>query len=156
MKFISLVNCEILGFTDFVFVLHGVWHIMGIHVFCYMTLFLLLLFSRWVMSDSFVPHGLSPTKLLCPWDCPGKKYYSGLPLPSPKALANPGIEPMSSVLAGRYFPTDPLPLLFRKPFFFFLPDMMLKIYILIAGSMRVSHSKRMFLDFQSWNFFKHE
>ena len=25
-----------------------------------------------VMSDSLWPHGLKPTKLLCPWDSPGK------------------------------------------------------------------------------------
>ena len=28
----------------------------------------LLLFSRSVMSDSLRPHGLQPTRLLCPWD----------------------------------------------------------------------------------------
>ena len=30
--------------------------------------------SRSVMSDSFRPHGLQPTRLLCPWDFPGKEY----------------------------------------------------------------------------------
>ena len=28
--------------------------------------------SRSVMSDSLQPHGLSPERLLCPWDFPGK------------------------------------------------------------------------------------
>ena len=28
------------------------------------------------------PHRLPPTRLLCPWDFPGKEYWSGLPLPS--------------------------------------------------------------------------
>ena len=32
----------------------------------------LLLFSHSVMSDSLRPHGLSPTRLLCPWHFPGK------------------------------------------------------------------------------------
>ena len=27
---------------------------------------------RSVMSDSLPPHGLQPTRLLCPWDFPGK------------------------------------------------------------------------------------
>ena len=27
-----------------------------------------------VMSDSRQPYGLQPSKLLCPWDFPGKKY----------------------------------------------------------------------------------
>ena len=26
--------------------------------------------SHSVMSNSFLPHGLSPTRLLCPWDSP--------------------------------------------------------------------------------------
>ena len=29
-------------------------------------------FSRSVMSDFCDPHGLQPTRLLCPWDAPGK------------------------------------------------------------------------------------
>ena len=44
-------------------------------------------------------------KLLCPWNFPGKKYRSGLPLPSPGNLLNPGIKPASPVfpaLAGRF------------------------------------------------------
>ena len=43
------------------------------------------------MSDSFRPHGLQPTRLLCPWDFPGKSagvgchcLLQGLPLPAPK------------------------------------------------------------------------
>ena len=51
------------------------------------------------MSTSLQPHGLWPARLLCPWDSPG----SGLPLPFPGDLPNPGIEPaslMSPVLAG--------------------------------------------------------
>ena len=32
---------------------------------------------------------------------------SGLPLPSPRDLPDPGIKPMSSSLAGRFFITEP-------------------------------------------------
>ena len=32
----------------------------------------MLLFSHSVVSDSLRPHGLQPTRLLCPWDSPGK------------------------------------------------------------------------------------
>ena len=39
--------------------------------------------SRSVVSDSSQPHGLQPTRLLHPWDFPGKQYWSGVPLPSP-------------------------------------------------------------------------
>ena len=39
--------------------------------------------SRAVMSDSSRPHGLQPTRLLHPWDFPGKSTGVGVPLPSP-------------------------------------------------------------------------
>ena len=38
---------------------------------------------------------------------PRQKYWSGLPFPSPGDLLNPGIEPMSPVLAGGFFTTEP-------------------------------------------------
>ena len=31
--------------------------------------------SRSAVSDSLWPHGLQPTRLLCPWDSPGKKTW---------------------------------------------------------------------------------
>ena len=34
-------------------------------------------------------------------------YWSGLPFPSPGDLPNPGIEPMSPALAGRFFTAEP-------------------------------------------------
>ena len=34
---------------------------------------------------------------------PRQEYWSGLPSPSPGDLPNPGIEPMSPALAGRFF-----------------------------------------------------
>ena len=37
--------------------------------------------SRSVVSDSVRPHGLQPTRLLHPWDFPGKSTGVGLPLP---------------------------------------------------------------------------
>ena len=33
--------------------------------------------SRSVVSDSLQPHGLQPTRLLCPWDSPGKNTGVG-------------------------------------------------------------------------------
>ena len=41
------------------------------------TWLLLLLFSRSVVSDSLGLHGVQPTRLLCPWDFPGKKSGAG-------------------------------------------------------------------------------
>ena len=36
-----------------------------------------------------------------------QEYWSGLPFPSPGDLPNPGIEPTSPELAGRFFTTEP-------------------------------------------------
>jgi len=58
------------------------------------------------MSDSWQPHGLYPTRFLCPWNFPGK---SGLPYPSAGDLFHPEIEPtfpVSPAMAG----ADSLPL----------------------------------------------
>ena len=39
------------------------------------------------------PHGLWPDMLLCPWNFLGKKYWSGVPLPTPGDLSDPGVKP---------------------------------------------------------------
>ena len=42
--------------------------------------------------------------------CPRQEYWSGLPLPAPGDLPDPGIEPVppeSLTLAGRFFTADP-------------------------------------------------
>ena len=39
--------------------------------------------SHSVMSNSLQPHGLKPTKLLCPWGFSRQAYWSGLPCPPP-------------------------------------------------------------------------
>ena len=36
-----------------------------------------------------------------------QEYWSGLPFPPPGDLPNPGIEPVSPALAGRFFITEP-------------------------------------------------
>jgi hypothetical protein len=52
-------------------------------------------------SQSLFPH-LFATK------CSRQKYWSGLPFPSPGDLPfDPGIEPMSPALAGRFFTIEP-------------------------------------------------
>ena len=65
--------------------------------------------SHSVVSDPLQPYSLEPTRLLCPWDFPGKNTV--LPCPSPGDLPEPGIEPVSPALAGRFFTTEPP----RKP-----------------------------------------
>ena len=79
-KVISLYSpaCLILGF----------WH-------AYTGLAVL---SRSVVFDSLRPHGLWPTRLLCPWGFSRQEYWSGLPCPLPGNLPKPGIEPTSPAL----------------------------------------------------------
>ena len=50
------------------------------------------------MSSSLWPHGLEPTRLLCPWGFSKQKYWSGLPCLPPVDLPNPGIKPSSRAL----------------------------------------------------------
>ena len=51
-----------------------------------------------VAFDSLRPHGLQPTRLLCPWGFSRQEYWSRLSCPTPGDLPNPGIEPRSPVL----------------------------------------------------------
>ena len=53
---------------------------------------------RSVRSDSLRPHGLLPTRLLCPWGFSWQEYWSGLPCPLPGDLPNPGIKSRSPAL----------------------------------------------------------
>ena len=54
------------------------------------------------------PHGLQLSRLLYPWDFPGKKWWRRLPFPSPGDLTNPGIQSPSPALAGGFFTTQPV------------------------------------------------
>ena len=38
---------------------------------------------------------------------PRQEYWNGLPFPSPENLPEPGIEPVSPVLVGGFFTTEP-------------------------------------------------
>ena len=69
------------------------------------------------------------TRLLCPWDSPGKSTGVGLPFPSPGDLPDPGIKPRSPALQADSLPTEPL----RANYFndlclrFFICEMGIKI-----------------------------
>ena len=52
-----------------------------------------------------VTHGLQPNEFLCPWDFPGKN--TGVGCHSLLQQIFPGIEPMSTTLAGGFFNTEP-------------------------------------------------
>ena len=59
------------------------------------------------MSDSSRPHGLQPTRLLCPWNFPGKSTGVGGHFPSPGDLPDLGIKLTS---LASHWQADPLPL----------------------------------------------
>ena len=60
-----------------------------------------------VMSNSLRPHGLQPTRLLCPWGFCRQEYWSGLPCPPLEDLPNPGINPASPTLQVDSLPSEP-------------------------------------------------
>ena len=61
--------------------------------------------SRSVISDSFWPQGLWPTRPHCPCNTPG--YWSELPFPSLGDLPHPGIKPRSPALQVDALPSEP-------------------------------------------------
>ena len=67
----------------------------------------LFLFSCSVVSDSFA----TPWTVACQsplfMGFPRQEYWSGLPFSSAGDLPNPGIEPVSPALVGRFFITEP-------------------------------------------------
>ena len=66
-----------------------------------------LLFSYWVVSDSFVTLWTvacqAPLFMAFSW----QEYWSELPFPSSRDLPEPGIEPPSPALTGGFFMTKP-------------------------------------------------
>ena len=63
--------------------------------------------SHPVVSDSLRPHGLQPTRLLCPRGFSRQEYCSGLPCPPPGDVPNPGTEPRSAALQADSLPSEP-------------------------------------------------
>ena len=71
--------------------------------FCY----ILLLFGRYIMSNSFVSPWTIARQALLSIGFLRQEYWSGLPFPSPGDLPDPGIKPASPALAGRFFTSEP-------------------------------------------------
>ena len=66
-----------------------------------------LLFSHQVISDSFATRWTIARRAPLSMGFPRQEYWSGLSFLSPGDLSDPGIELVSSTLAGRFFTTDP-------------------------------------------------
>ena len=58
-----------------------------------------------VVSDSLQHHGLYPARFLLSVEFFRQEYWSGLPFPPPEDHSDPGIEPASPALTGRFFIT---------------------------------------------------
>ena len=58
------------------------------------------------MSASFAIPRTTVLQALLFVECPRQEYWNGLPFPSPGDLPDPGIEPASPALAGRFFTTE--------------------------------------------------
>ena len=59
------------------------------------------------MSDSFVTSWTVAHQAPLSLEFPRQEYWNGLPFPTPGGLPDPGMEPMSPALAGRFFTTEP-------------------------------------------------
>ena len=76
-----------------------------LHIYIY----LLLLFSHSVVSDSFATPWIVACQAPLSMEFSRQEYWSGLPFPPPGDLPNPGIKPVSPtspVLAGGFFATE--------------------------------------------------
>ena len=100
--------------------------------------------SGLVKSDSLWLHGLQPTCLLCPGNYWGQDtgvaYY----------LPDPGMEPTSPALTGRFFTTDTprKPMFPERPFFFFF---LRKKYIELSDVEFCSSSQHLLsIQFSIW------
>ena len=63
-------------------------------------------FSRSVMSGFLVTPWTAAHQAPLSMGCPRQEYWTGLPFPSPGDLPDPGIEPRSPALAGRFFTAE--------------------------------------------------
>jgi len=59
------------------------------------------------MSDSLQPPWTVAHQASLSMEFSRQEYWSGLTFPSPGHVPDPGIEPLSPVLAGRFFITEP-------------------------------------------------
>ena len=59
------------------------------------------------MSNSFAIPWTVASQTPLSMGFPRQEYWNGLPFPSPGDLPDPGIEPVSPALAGRFFTAEP-------------------------------------------------
>ena len=90
--------------------------------YCFLGPHIMLLFSCWVMSNSFVTLWTVAHQASLSVGFPRQEHWTGLPFPSLGDLPDSGIEPMSPPLAGRFFTTEPP----EKPTFYYIQLIIIK------------------------------
>ena len=64
-------------------------------------------FSHAAITDSLRPHGLQPSRLLCPWNSPGKNTGVGSHSLLPGIFLTQGWEPRSPAFKADSLPSEP-------------------------------------------------
>ena len=59
------------------------------------------------MYDSFATSWMVACQVPLSMGFPRQEYWSGLPIPSPGDLSDPGVEPKSPALEDRFFTPEP-------------------------------------------------
>ena len=86
-----------------------------------------------VISDSLQPHGLQPTRLLCPWNSLGKNTKVGSHSLFQGNLPDPGIKPWSPALQADSLSSEP-PEKTLCQFFYLCPTLCNPMDSSLAGS----------------------
>ena len=70
-------------------------------------MWLCLVFSHQVVSNSIATLWTVDRQVPLSMEFPRQEYWSGLPFPPPGDLPDPGMEPRSPALAGKFSTTEP-------------------------------------------------
>ena len=93
---------------------HGPWALIYIYIYIYIYIICCLYIILYICCAQSLSHvqlfvilrtGAYQAPLSMEFSL--QQYWSGLPFLSPRHLPNPGIEPLSPALAGRFFTTAP-------------------------------------------------
>ena len=77
--------------------------VIQLHIYYICMYTYICVLSRSVVSDSLWPHGLQPTRLLCPWGCLQARILEWVVMPSSRGSSQPRDRTQVSLIAGRFF-----------------------------------------------------
>ena len=90
------------------------------------------------------PHGLQPSRCVCPWDFSQQECQSELPFPFRGGVPDSGIKSTFPALAGKFFTTEQpgKPIALHKPLF---GDLLWESVLLLFLLLLLSHFSRVWL-----------